>query len=105
MSKEMLRAEVEAALKERHLNIGTVCAFACVKNRYNEEGICMLARELGIPVFSYNIEELEILSAYGSICERAAMAACREISDFSRLIFKKRIENGIILSVAVIWRK
>lgn len=103
--KSVLRTEVEAALEEKHLNMGSIRALACVKNRYNEEGICMLAKELRIPVFTYNIEELENLSGYGSICDRAAMAACKEISDFSRLMFKKRIENGIILTAAVIWRK
>lgn len=105
LSREMLYAAVKETLEENHLTIGMVRAFACVKNRYNEEGICGLSRKLGIPVFAYEVEDLEPYLKHSSICEQVVFALCKEISVFSRMLFKKRIENGIILTVAVIWRK
>lgn len=105
VSKAELRTGFEAALLACHLHPESVCALACVKNRYNEMGIRMLAEELGIPIFAVPFEKIEEQALKGSVSDRVVAAACIKNAQFYRFLFHKRIKNGILISIAVIWRK
>lgn len=76
-------------------------------------GLCSLAEKLGVPFFTYTGEELAAVpgaftesefvrqvTGVGSVCERAAVAACREASEDTRLLMKKYARDGVTVAAA-----
>ncbi len=111
---ETIRRVAERALKEEGLDIRSVCAVASIDLKSGEPGLCELTRELEVPFLTYTKEELNRVpgeyteSAFvkkttgvGNVCERAAMAACKEAAAEARLIIKKYAEDGVTTAAAL----
>jgi cobalt-precorrin 5A hydrolase len=112
-SREKLREILTAAMEENHVDGRSVCALASIDLKQGEPGICMLAGELGIPFLTYTGEELlnvpgrfsesefvRQTTGVGNVCERAAMAACLEVSKSSRSLFGKFAKDGVTVATA-----
>lgn len=111
--KEKLSFAIQAVLEENHLDPRAVCAFSSIDLKSGEAGICELSRDLGIPFLTYTKEELEAVpgiftesefvkktTGVGNVCERAAMAACLEVSKETRLLIKKHAADGVTVAAA-----
>lgn len=111
--EETIRAVVEKVMEENRLDMKSICALSSIDIKKEEAGIRELADRLEVPFLTYTGEELGAVpgtfseSAFvyktvgiGNVCERAAMAACLEVSEHARLLFSKRAENGVTAAAA-----
>ena len=112
-NKERIREALSEAMEKNRLDMRSICVFSSIDIKKEEAGIKELSRELGIPFLTYSREELlEVPGIYtdsafvrqttgiGNVCERAAMAACMEVSKNSRLLFRKWAGNGVTVAAA-----
>lgn len=108
--EQELKAFAESCLKEAGVDWKQIRAIASIDKKKDEKAILKLAAEHGIPFFVFDAETLSrvpgtfdtsafVASQVGvdNVCERAAMAACR---DNGRLVLQKRAENGMTLAIA-----
>ncbi|MCI8453627.1 MAG: hypothetical protein HFE84_03300, partial [Lachnospiraceae bacterium] len=112
-SKEKLHEILTAAMEENHIDERSVCAFASIDLKQGEPGLLALSKELSIPFLTYTGEELlhvpgrfsesefvRQTTGIGNVCERAAMAACLEVSKSSRILFGKYAKDGVTAAAA-----
>lgn len=112
-TKEHLAEVLDTAVGEQNLDLRSVCAFASIDLKSGEAGICQLAKEMGLPFLTYTTKELEAVpgiytdsefvrrtTGVGNVCERAAMAACLEVSGSARLLIKKYASDGVTVAAA-----
>lgn len=103
----------EEAMEREGLDPSAVCGLASIDLKSGEPGLCSLAEKLGVPFFTYTGEELAAVpgaftesefvrqvTGVGSVCERAAVAACREASEDTRLLMKKYARDGVTVAAA-----
>ena len=108
--EQELKAFAESCLKEAGVDWKQIRAIASIDKKKDEKAILKLAAEHGIPFLGFDAETLSrvpgtfdtsafVASQVGvdNVCERAAMAACR---DNGRLVLQKRAENGMTLAIA-----
>ena len=108
--EQELKAFAENCLKEAGVDWKQIRAIASIDKKKDEKAILKLAAEHGIPFLVFDAETLSrvpgtfdtsafVASQVGvdNVCERAAMAACR---DNGRLVLQKRAENGMTLAIA-----
>ncbi len=108
--EQELKAFAENCLKEAGVDWKQIRAIASIDKKKDEKAILKLAAEHGIPFLVFDAESLSrvpgtfdasafVESQVGvdNVCERAAMAACR---DNGRLVLQKRAENGMTLAIA-----
>ena len=108
--EQELKAFAESCLKEAGVDWKQIRAIASIDKKKDEKAILKLAAEHGIPFLVFDAETLSrvpgtfdtsvfVASQVGvdNVCERAAMAACR---DNGRLVLQKRAENGMTLAIA-----
>ncbi len=108
--EQELKAFAENCLKEAGVDWKQIRAIASIDKKKDEKAILKLAAEHGIPFLIFDAETLSrvpgtfdtsafVASQVGvdNVCERAAMAACR---DNGRLVLQKRAENGMTLAIA-----
>ena len=108
--EQELKAFAESCLKEAGVDWKQIRAIASLDKKKDEKAILKLAAEHGIPFLVFDAETLSrvpgtfdtsafVASQVGvdNVCERAAMAACR---DNGRLVLQKRAENGMTLAIA-----
>lgn len=111
--KETLLSVIRNALEESQLDFRAVCALASIDLKSGEPGLCELSGELGIPFLTYTREELLAVpgtytdsefvkktTGVGNVCERAAMAACLEVSKGTRLLASKYAADGVTVAAA-----
>ncbi|MFR8166387.1 MAG: cobalamin biosynthesis protein [Enterocloster sp.] len=97
---------------KRGLDPSAVCRPGQHRLKSGEPGLCSLAESWG-SVFTYTGEELAAVpgaftesefvrqvTGVGSVCERAAVAACREASEDTRLLMKKYARDGVTVAAA-----
>ena len=110
IEEQELKAFAESCLKEAGVDWKQIRAIASIDKKKDEKAILKLAAEHGIPFLVFDAETLSrvpgtfdtsvfVASQVGvdNVCERAAMAACR---DNGRLVLQKRAENGMTLAIA-----
>ena len=110
IEEQELKAFAESCLKEAGVDWKQIRAIASLDKKKDEKAILKLAAEHGIPFLVFDAETLSrvpgtfdtsafVASQVGvdNVCERAAMAACR---DNGRLVLQKRAENGMTLAIA-----
>lgn len=111
--KEKLLEVIWAAAEENNLDLSSVCALSSIDLKAGEPGIRELAGEFQVPFLTYTKEELETVpgmytesefvrktTGVGNVCERAAMAACLEVSQNARLLIKKHAADGVTVAAA-----
>jgi len=111
--KEKLHRAIEGVLGENGLDFRAVCAFSSIDLKSGEPGLCELSKELGVPFLTYTKEELEAVpgtytesefvrktTGVGNVCERAAMAACLEVSKKARILVNKHAADGVTVAAA-----
>lgn len=111
--KETIAEILRQAMDKNHVDMRSVCAFASIDLKAQEAGILGLSAELGIPFLTYTKDELLTVpgsytesefvrqtTGVGNVCERAAMAACLEVSQRSRLLFGKYAADGVTVAAA-----
>lgn len=112
-SMEQIWSVAEEAMEREGLDPSAVCGLASIDLKSGEPGLCSLAEKLGVPFFTYTGEELAAVpgaftesefvrqvTGVGSVCERAAVAACREASEDTRLLMKKYARDGVTVAAA-----
>ncbi len=107
------------------LSADDLFAFASIDRKKDEEGLCQLAEKYRIPFVTFTADELlhtagvfhgsafvEEQMGVDNVCERAALAACRqrrneietgteeEIQSSGALVLDKQAENGITIAIA-----
>lgn len=111
--KEKVLSVIRTALEEKQMDLRAVCALASIDLKSGEAGLCELSKELGIPFLTYTKEELEAVpgtytesefvkktTGVGNVCERAAMAACLEVSKSTKLLLRKYAADGVTVAAA-----
>ncbi len=108
-------AEIEAAvkkyLKRSRIRVEAVAGIASIDVKKEEKGICELSENYDWSFQTFSKEELEsvpgdykassfVKSMVGvdNVCERAAMAACKEGAE---LVLGKQVQNGITVAIAM----
>ena len=112
-SMEQIWSVAEEAMEREGLDPSAVCGLASIDLKSGEPGLCSLAEKLGVPFFTYTGEELAAVpgaftesefvrqvTGVGRVCERAAVAACREASEDTRLLMKKYARDGVTVAAA-----
>ena len=108
--EQELKAFAESCLNETGVDWKQIRAIASIDKKKDENAILKLAAEHGIPFLTFDAETLSRVSGtfdssvfvesqvgVDNVCERAAMAACR---DNGRLVLQKKAENGMTLAIA-----
>lgn len=111
--EEKISLAVQAVMEENGLDSRSVCACSSIDLKSGEPGLCGFSRTLGIPFLTYTKEELEAVpgtftesefvkktAGVGNVCERAAMAACLEVSKEARILIKKHAADGVTVAAA-----
>ncbi len=108
-------AEIEAAvdeyLKQTKIRAEAVAGIASIDVKKEEKGLCELSENYDWRFQTFSKEELEsvpgdykassfVKSMVGvdNVCERAAMAACKEGAE---LVLGKQVQNGITVAIAM----
>ena len=108
--KEEIRAFVSACLAEAGISLGEVSALASIDLKAEEEGLLALARELGVPFFTFTAsllakaegeftpsEFVRQTAGVDNVCERAAVLAAGPDGE---LIMKKHAAGGVTCACA-----
>ncbi|MBQ6663127.1 MAG: cobalamin biosynthesis protein [Firmicutes bacterium] len=108
--KEEIRAFVSACLAEAGISLGEVSALASIDLKAEEEGLLALARELGVPFFTFTAsllakaegeftpsEFVRQTAGVDNVCERAAVLAA---GSGGELIMKKHAAGGVTCACA-----
>lgn len=110
---EKLKEVLAEAMEKNHLDEKSVCALSSIDIKKEEAGLVGLAQSMKAPFLTYPKEELEAVPGafsdsqvvrqtvgIGNVCERAAMAACLEVSRNSHLLFSKWARDGVTVAAA-----
>ena len=114
---ETIRNVVRNALGDDRMKIGKVRALACADLREHERGIRSLARELAVPLFVSQCEEIMLqtgfcmdgheklqYNSYSTLCERLIVTSCTKAGYKCRLLVPQYRESGVAVAAAVFWK-
>ncbi len=106
-----IEAEVDKCLKQTRIRAEAVAGIASIDVKKAEKGLCELSEKYGWNLQTFSKEELEsvpgnyksssfVKSMVGvdNVCERAAMAACKEGAG---LVLGKQAQNGVTVAIAM----
>ncbi|TCL57489.1 cobalt-precorrin 5A acetaldehyde-lyase [Kineothrix alysoides] len=106
-----IEAEIDKYLRQARIRIEAVSGIASIDVKKDEKGLCELSEKYGWNFQTFSKEELEsvpgnykassfVKSMVGvdNVCERAAMAACKEDAG---LVLGKQAQNGVTVAIAV----
>lgn len=115
-SEDDLLKSVTAAMESHGLDVRAICALSSIDLKSGETGLNAMAQDMGLPFLTYSQEELARIpgefsesefvkktTGVGNVCERAAMAACLEVSKQARLIVGKQAADGVTVAAACFW--
>ncbi len=110
VAKAQIEDQVRQTLEKANLDRHGVACIASIDIKKNEEGICLLAREWGVPFVTFTAERLERVSGFvsesafvrqvtgtGNVCERAALAGA---GAGGSLLVEKQAKDGVTVAVA-----
>ena len=110
MAKEQIENLIRRTLENANLDRQAVACIASIDLKKDEEGICRLAEEWGVPFMTFPADVLErvkgsvLESAFvrrvtgcGNVCERAALAGA---GAGGCLLVGRQAENGVTAAVA-----
>ncbi len=108
--QEKLTAFLQETLQEAGFTAGDLCALSSIDIKKDEPGLRGTAGALRVPFLTFSAAELEAVSGEfsesqfvrertgtGNVCERAAMAACR---DGGRILLHKKARDGMTAALA-----
>lgn len=107
--EEKIAKAVKQCLKEKNIRLEAVYAVASIDIKKQERGIISFCKKEEIPFLTFSAKELqsikgtysessfvEQITGVSNVCERSAVAAAG-----GRLIYKKKVYNGVTLAIAV----
>lgn len=111
--KDKILEVLNEAMEKNRTDIRSICVISSIDIKKEETGLRSLCEEMKVPFLTYSGEELEKMpgtytdsdfvrqtTGVGNVCERAAMAACMEVSRSSRLLFRKYARDGVTIAAA-----